>query len=60
MSTPTPVAALSKEKHIIIVALLTAAGTFLSSLITGGVVAPSIGGPIGAILGELLIYEHSA
>lgn len=62
MTTPAPaqVNPLSKEKHVIIVALLTAAGSFLTSLVTQGAVPTTTGAAIGAIIAEALIYEHSA
>jgi len=51
---------MNKTKHAVIIALLAAAGQFLTSLITGGVIAPPLGAAAGAVIGELLIYEHSA
>jgi hypothetical protein len=58
-STPNPTP-ITFSKHALIIAALTAAGAFVSSLISGGAIPATIGGPIGAIIGEALIYEHSA
>ena len=61
MSNPTPAPVpMDKTKHAIVIALLTAAGAFLTSLVTGGVIAAPIGSAIGALIGEGLIYEHSS
>jgi hypothetical protein len=63
MSNPTPSPApqpLNFTKHAVIIALLAAAGQFIASLVTQGAIAPPVGAGIGALIGEALIYEHSA
>ena len=56
----TGVTPLNKTKHILIVAALAAAGAFVGSLVQQGVIDTALGSAIGAIIGEALIYEHSA
>lgn len=56
MSTTT---GLTKWKHALIIALLVGGSSFLTSLTNSGLVATTVAGPIMALIGEALIYEHS-
>ena len=61
MSTPAPTPTpISFTKHAVIIALLAAAGQFITSLVTGGAIPAPLGAGLGAVIGEALIYEHSA
>jgi hypothetical protein len=59
MSTTTP-QPINFTKHAVIIALLAAAGQFIASLVTGGAIPAPLGAAAGAVIGEALIYEHSA
>lgn len=57
--TVQPVTALTKNKHFLIIALLSAAGEFVSQLVSQGVIQQGLGAAVGALIGEALTYEHS-
>ncbi len=60
MSIPTDPEPLSKYKHAIIVALLAAAGHFLTSLAGAPGIPADVASFAAVIGGEVLIYDHSA
>ena len=60
MSTTVPPKPLTFSKHALIIAALAAAGQFMTSLVVQEAVPPTIGAAIGALIGEALVYEHSA
>lgn len=58
MSTTTE--PLSKWKHAIIIGLLAAAGHFLTTIAGAPGIPSDVAGFLGAVGGEVLIYDHSA